>query len=155
MMDRPSVNVFPRGGGIGQGLAMAVGAAVARPERPTLALVGDGGLAVHLGELLTVAQERPWLIVLVFDDGGYGVLRNTQDAFVGRRTGVDLATPDFVTLAASMDIPAWSVGNAFEFERAFSEAVAVRGPALVRVDVPAMGDLPRPFTPPVSIPGRG
>lgn len=154
MMDRPSVNVFPRGGGIGQGLAMAVGASVARPDRPTLALVGDGGLAVHLGELLTVAQERPWLVVLVFDDGGYGVLRNTQDAFVGRRTGVDLTSPDFVALAASMDIPSWSVSSAFELEQAFSEAVAVRGPALVRVDVPAMGDLPRPFTPPVSIPGR-
>lgn len=75
----PATNVFPRGGGIGQGLAMGIGAALGRPDTPTVVIAGDGGLAVHLGELLTLAQERPRLTLLVFNDGGYGVLRNMQD----------------------------------------------------------------------------
>ena len=51
-----------------------------RPDAPTVVIAGDGGLAVHLGELLTLAQEKPRLMLLVFNDGGYGVLRNMQDA---------------------------------------------------------------------------
>src|SRR5699024_4964973 len=101
----PRCNIFPRGGGIGQGLAMAIGAAITQPELPTLALVGDGGLAVHLGELATLAQERPWVLVLLYNDSGYGVLRNTQDAYTQHRAGVDLATPDFSLLSSSMGLP--------------------------------------------------
>ena len=78
-MHDPRANVFPRGGGIGQGLGMGIGAALARPDEPTVVIAGDGGLAVHLGELLTLAQERPRLTLIVFNDGGYGVLRNMQD----------------------------------------------------------------------------
>ena len=95
----PRDNVFPRGGGIGQGLGMGIGAALARPGSPTVVLAGDGGLAVHLGELLTLAQERPRLTLIVFNDGGYGVLRNMQDRYGDRRSGVDLVTPDFEQLA--------------------------------------------------------
>ena len=100
----PRDNVFPRGGGIGQGLGMAIGAALAaRPA--TVVLVGDGGLAVHFGELLTLAQERPWLVLLVFNDGGYGVLRNMQDGYGDRRSGVDLVTPDFARWRAPRRCP--------------------------------------------------
>lgn len=56
---RPARQRLPRGGGIGQGLGMGIGAALARPDAPTVVIAGDGGLAVHLGELLTLAQERP------------------------------------------------------------------------------------------------
>ncbi|KHL15242.1 UNVERIFIED_CONTAM: acetolactate synthase [Mumia flava] len=152
-VDDPSVNVFPRGGGIGQGLAMGIGAAIARPDLPTLILAGDGGLAVHLGELGTLAQERPWAVLLLFNDGGYGVLRNTQDGFVGRRSGVDLATPDFGRLAAAYGLPHTVVRSVDAIEEALASALSARGPAVVEVDVDALGPIPRPFTPPVSIPG--
>lgn len=151
-IDDPTCNIFPHGGGIGQGLAMAIGAALSRPESPTLALTGDGGLAVHLGELLTMAQEQPWLVLLVFNDRGYGVLRNTQDAFVSRRSGVDLTTPDFSKLAGSLDLPFWRVGALDDVEGALVAAVSTRGPAIVEVDVDQMGAMPKPFTPPVKIP---
>jgi acetolactate synthase-1/2/3 large subunit len=152
-VDDPSVNVFPRGGGIGQGLAMGIGGALARPEVPTLILVGDGGFAVHLGELGTLAQENPWAVVLLFNDGGYGVLRNTQDAHVGRRSGVDLATPDFGLLAAAYGLPHWRVKSTDDIEGALAAALSVRGAAVVEIDVDALGPIPRPFTPPVKIPG--
>jgi acetolactate synthase-1/2/3 large subunit len=150
----PGTNVFPLGGGIGQGLAMGVGAALACPDVPTLVIAGDGGLAVHLGELMTLAQERPWLVLVVFNDGGYGVLRNMQDKYAGRRSGVDLFTPDFGLLAAAVDIPFTRVKDAAAFDEAFAAAVAERGPYLVEVDITSVGPTPVQFTPPVAIPGR-
>ncbi|WP_258040269.1 thiamine pyrophosphate-dependent enzyme, partial [Streptomyces sp. SM9] len=149
----PRDNLFPRGGGIGQGLGMGIGAALADPSRPTLVMAGDGGLAVHLGELLTVAQERPRLTLVVFNDGGYGVLRNMQDAHFGRRSGVDLTTPDFAALAAAVHLPYARIGAADEAHQVLAEAVASDGPVLVEVDLAALGPMKSPFTPPVSLPG--
>jgi acetolactate synthase I/II/III large subunit len=150
----PRTNIFPLGGGIGQGLAMGIGAWFGRPDVPTLVIAGDGGLAVHLGELITLAQERPWLVLVVFNDGGYGVLRNMQDRYMSRRSGVDLFTPDFGALAQAVGMPYARVTSADGFDAAFAAAIATRGPALVEVDVAAVGPTPVPFTPPVSIPGH-
>lgn len=149
----PRSNVFPRGGGIGQGLGMGIGAALADPERPTVVIAGDGGLAVHLGELLTVAQERPRLTVLVFNDGGYGVLRNMQDRYSERRSGVDLATPDFELLARACGLPYLRIADAEHARPVLEQAVGAEGPTLVEVDLASLGPMKNPFTPPVKIPG--
>ncbi|WP_328531124.1 thiamine pyrophosphate-binding protein [Nocardioides sp. NBC_00368] len=150
----PRDNVFPRGGGIGQGLGMGLGAAMGRHDEPTVVIAGDGGLAVHLGELLTLAQERPWLVLLVFNDGGYGVLRNMQEARGVDRAGVDLTTPDFAGLASSLGLPYQRIGTAAEATTELEQAVARRGPVLVEVDLESFGPMPRPFTPPVKVPDR-
>lgn len=149
----PSTNLFPLGGGIGQGLAMGIGGALARPDTPTLVIAGDGGLAVHLGELGTLAQEHPWLVLCVFNDRGYGVLRNMQDAHRDRRSGVDLATPDFAGLAAAYRLPFQRVTAAEDFPEALDRSLATRGPCVIEIDVTAVGPTPIPFTPPVTIPG--
>lgn len=150
----PRANVFPRGGGIGQGLAMGIGASLARPDEPTVVIAGDGGLAVHLGELLTLAQERPRLTLIVFNDGGYGVLRNMQATYTERRSGVDLFTPDFARLAAACSLPYARIGDASEAAKVIDAAVASDGPTLVEVDLAALGPMRNPFTPPVKIPTR-
>ncbi|WP_369180574.1 thiamine pyrophosphate-binding protein [Streptomyces mutabilis] len=150
----PRANVFPRGGGIGQGLGMGIGAALARPDEPTVVIAGDGGLAVHLGELLTLAQERPRLTLVVFNDGGYGVLRNMQATYTERRSGVDLFTPDFAQLAAACSLPYARIGDASEAAKVIDAAVASDGPTLVEVDLAALGPMKNPFTPPVKIPAR-
>ncbi|WP_030175886.1 thiamine pyrophosphate-binding protein [Streptomyces sp. NRRL S-813] len=148
----PRANVFPRGGGIGQGLGMGIGAALARPEQPTVVIAGDGGLAVHLGELLTVAQERPRLTLIVFNDGGYGVLRNMQDKYGERRSGVDLFTPDFAPLAAACALPYARIAAEADAAPVLQAALASDGPTLVEVDLDALGPMKNPFTPPVTIP---
>ncbi|WP_306328460.1 thiamine pyrophosphate-binding protein [Streptomyces venezuelae] len=150
----PKDNVFPRGGGIGQGLGMGIGAAIGRPDTPTVVLAGDGGLAVHLGELLTLAQERPRLTLIVFNDGGYGVLRNMQDRYGERRSGVDLVTPDFELLARACGLPYLRITAEEHAAPVIGEAVASDGPTLVEVDLTALGPMKNPFTPPVRIPGR-
>ncbi|MGW3816978.1 thiamine pyrophosphate-binding protein [Streptomyces sp. NPDC005046] len=150
----PRDNVFPRGGGIGQGLGMGIGAALARPDAPTVVIAGDGGLAVHLGELLTLAQERPRLTLIVFNDGGYGVLRNMQDRYSERRSGVDLATPDFELLARACGLPYLRIAAEEHAGPVLDEAIASGGPTLVEVDLTALGPMKVPFTPPVRIPGQ-
>lgn len=148
----PATNLFPVGGGIGQGLATGIGAAIAGPDAPTVVLAGDGGLAVHLGELATLAQERPWLVLVVFNDGGYGVLRNMQDRHTGQRSGVDLYTPDFAALSRSLDLPYLLVRDAEDFAESLAKALAHHGPAVIEVDVTALQPAPDPFVPPVHIP---
>lgn len=147
-------NIFPLGGGIGQGLAMGIGAALGRPEVPTVVIAGDGGLAVHLGELASLAGSGAWCVVVVFNDGGYGVLRNMQEANGFDRSGVDLFTPRFDLLAASLDLPYTLVQGPGRFEQALADAVAGHGPAIIEVDVTAVEPTPGPFTPPVHIPAR-
>ncbi|MBB3036807.1 thiamine pyrophosphate-binding protein [Hoyosella altamirensis] len=145
-------NIFPLGGGIGQGLAMGIGAAFARPDVPTVVLAGDGGLAVHLGELATLAGSQAWCVVLIFNDGGYGVLRNMQRANGFARSGVDLYTPDFGLLAQSLNIPYTLVRGAGVFPDALRRALEHRGPTIIEVDVEALDPAPQEFTPPVHIP---
>jgi acetolactate synthase-1/2/3 large subunit len=148
----PATNVFPLGGGIGQGLAMGLGAALARPDAPTLVLAGDGGLLVHLGELATVAEQRPWLVLVVCNDGGYGVLRNMQRASGWQPRGVDLFTPDLAKLAGAMGLGYGLARDSAGFDALFAGAVAGRAPFLLEVDVAALDPPPAPFVPPVAMP---
>ena len=145
-------NVFPLGGGIGQGLAMGIGATLARPEAPTVVLAGDGGLSVHLGELASLRGTGGRCVVVVFNDAGYGVLRNMQEANGMARSGVDLWTPDFSALAEAMGMPYWHTGTPGTFGLALREALASGAPAMIEVDVPSLDPRPGAFTPPVHIP---
>lgn len=153
-VDRRS-NIFPLGGGIGQGLGMAIGASVGRPDVPTIAFVGDGGLAVHLGEIGSLVQSGAWCTLLVFNDSGYGVLRNMQQANGFAEVACDLVTPDFAQLAAAYGLPYWRADNERPFREVLQAAVDVRGPALIEVPVGELQPPPRPFTPPVHIPTKG
>ncbi|HEY6493720.1 MAG TPA: thiamine pyrophosphate-dependent enzyme, partial [Trebonia sp.] len=148
----PATNIYPLGGGIGQGLAMGIGAAAARPDAPTVVIAGDGGLSVHIGEMATLAQQRPWLVLIVFNDGGYGVLRSLQEQHGKRHSGVDLLSFDFGHVAASVGIGHRLVRAAGDFDEALAGALAERGPSVVEVDMTAIGPMPRPFVPPLPVP---
>jgi acetolactate synthase-1/2/3 large subunit len=148
-------NLFARGGGIGQGLAMGVGAAIGRPETPVVVIAGDGGLVVHLGELYTLAEQRLAVTVVVFNDGGYGVLRNLQVAEGRPRAGVDLLAPDFALLAASAGMPYARITEAGQARSVLADAVASGAPSLVEVDVEALGPMAVPFVPPAEADADG
>jgi acetolactate synthase-1/2/3 large subunit len=139
-MTPESVGIYALGGGIGQGMPMAIGAALGAPGRKTVALVGDGGLYVALGELATAVQEKADLVMLVMNDRGYGVIRNIQDAkFGGRHYFVDLHTPDFGDLARTMGWHFRRVGSLNEFPDAFAASLAAKGPAMIEIDMTAIG----------------
>ena len=120
---------YPVGWGtLGFGLPAALGPAAA--GYPTIAVCGDGGLMMALGELATLVQQRLPVVVLVVDDGGYGMLRYDQEVAGHPRVGVDLVTADFPALAAAFGLPAVSVDGIADLPDALGQAV---GPCLVHV----------------------
>ena len=128
----PRLLAYPVGWGtLGFGLPAAIGPAAA--GHPVVAVCGDGGLAMGLGELATLVQERLPVVVLVVDDGGYGMLRYDQSRAGARHVGVDLATPDFVALAAAFGLPATAVAAVADLGPALAAALGSGGPHLVHV----------------------
>lgn len=98
--DRPRTWFVPSGfGTLGFALPAAIGAKLARPETPTVAIIGDAGVMFTIQDLMTAVEHHVPIVVLVFNDRGYGVERHHQDHLYGRRSGVDLLPPDFVALA--------------------------------------------------------
>ena len=150
-LDDPRQGVHSLGGAIGQGVPMAIGAALARPEPKTVTLVGDGGFMLAVGELATAVQERANLVYILMNDGGYGVIRNIQDAhYGGRRAYADLVNPDFAKLAQSLGLWHRRADSVEGFAREFDAALSVPGPAIVEVDMTALGPFAKPFAgPPV------
>lgn len=142
------------GGGIGQCLSMAIGAAVGaagtNPERITFALVGDGGLALNAAELPTAVQENSGLVLLVMNDGGYGILRNLADQqFDGRRIYSDLHTPDFGLLAQAHGYRYHKVTTLDGIEAQLRAALRETRPAtLIEFDMNAIGPMAVPFAGP-------
>jgi acetolactate synthase I/II/III large subunit len=136
----PRRAVHAMGGGIGQGLAMAVGAALAGDGRKTVALVGDGGLMLGLGELATAADSGADIALVLMNDGGYGVIRNIQDnMYGGRQCYADLLTPDFSRVAASLGIPHRRIAALDEFAPAFAASIRLKGLSIVELDMRAIG----------------
>jgi acetolactate synthase-1/2/3 large subunit len=138
---RPRTSIRSASAAIGPGLPLALGAA-AGSGRPTVLIAGDGGFMLHVGELVTAVQHNLPVVVCLFNDRGYGVLRGIESRqFEGRNFGVDLATPDFPALAASMGVRATRVASPAEFETAFRAAIASGKPALLDVDLLALSPL--------------
>lgn len=141
----PRTSIHASGGGIGQGLPTALGAQMGQLDRVVVLMAGDGGYMLNVGEMPVAVQENLPLIVLLFDDAGYGVLRNIQDAAYGRQVAVDLVSPDFVMLAKSMGYESNRVGSPDELVNELEAAVARRKPTMIVVDMNAVGPMAKPF----------
>ena len=85
------------------------------------------------------------------NDGGYGVIKNIQDAHYGsRQVYADMRNPDFGQLSASLGVPHEVVRDPGAFATAFEKALGTPGPAIVEVDMASVGPFARPFAgPPV------
>lgn len=149
----PSTNIYPIGAGIGQGMCLGIGAALAPGGRKTAVLIGDGGFALSLCELWTAIQEQLDIVIIVANDQGYGVIRHIQDKAAGGRRRFDtLAAPDLGELARVAGVPFWRVDRADAFGSTVAEAVAVTGPTIVEIDMTAIGHHPPyfPYAPKVG-----
>jgi acetolactate synthase-1/2/3 large subunit len=86
-------------GTLGYALPAAIGAKLACPEKPVVAICGDGGFLFTLQELATARALDLDLVVLVFNDNAFGAIRQYQDRVLGgRHIGSELTNPDFVKL---------------------------------------------------------
>jgi acetolactate synthase-1/2/3 large subunit len=134
------------GGAIGQGLPVAVGAAVACPDRPVFALQGEGSAMYTIQSLWTMAREQLDVTVVIFNNRSYAIL-NIELERVGARAGgpkaksqLDLSGPeiDFVQIAAGLGVPAERVDTAEQLLASLERAAAERGPRLIEVIVPSV-----------------
>jgi acetolactate synthase-1/2/3 large subunit len=129
----PRCFLYPLGSGtLGYAWPAALGAAVALPGTPALAVVGDGGFLYGTQELAAARQHELDVVVLVVDDGGYGILREYQRDSFGETYAVDLEEPNYVALAEAYGIPAERT-TPEELGAALARAFAHEGPALVHL----------------------
>lgn len=126
---------------MGFALPAAIGAALidrgegARAPRPVVALTGDGGLLMCVGELMTAARERLKLVVIVFSDASLSLIEIKQQARQYCFDGVALGRVGWTTLAESFGLAAFSAGREDELTRAIDAAMAVDGPALIEARI--------------------
>ncbi|SAK64847.1 thiamine pyrophosphate-binding protein [Caballeronia ptereochthonis] len=148
----PRAGVHALGGGIGQGMQMAIGAALSGAAQKTVALVGDGGLMVNVGELATAVQEKANVMIVLMNDQCYGVIRNIQDAqYGGRRMFVDLHQPDFAQFCASLGLAHRRITSLDQADDIVREGLEIEGPVLVEVDMLSIGSFATAFAgPPVK-----
>ncbi len=124
-------------GTLGSGFPTALGAKVAHPDRPVVAITGDGGFMFAVQELATAVQFNIAVVVLVFNNNSYGnVRRDQRERFEGRVVASDLINPDFVKLAESFGVGAARVTAPDGFRPALEKALAAGGPYLIDVEVP-------------------
>jgi acetolactate synthase-1/2/3 large subunit len=130
-------------GTLGWGVATALGAKHALGDVPVIAISGDGGFMFNVQELATAVRHRIPLVVVIFNDGAYGNVRNMQRDLHGNRLiGSDLANPDFVRLAESFGIGGYRVSGPEALRQALEKALGKNEPALIEVPC---GDMPSPW----------
>ena len=123
-------------GNLGSGFPTALGAKVAFPSRPVVAICGDGGFMFGVQELATAAQYGINVIILLFNNNSYGnVLRDQTMGFGGRITGAILKNPDFIQLATAFDIPAERVRTPEQLSRVLELAIASNRPWLIEIEL--------------------
>jgi acetolactate synthase I/II/III large subunit len=124
-------------GTLGSGFPTALGAKVANPDRPVVAITGDGGFMFGVAELATAVQFNIGVVTLVFNNNSYGnVRRDQRTRFDGRVVASDLVNPDFVKLAESFGVAASRVTSPDHFRPALEKALAAGAPYLIAIEIP-------------------
>jgi acetolactate synthase-1/2/3 large subunit len=144
------------GGAIGQGLPNAVGAAIAAPQRPVIALIGDGTAMYTLQALWTMAREQLNVTSIIFNNASYSVLNvelervGAEDAGPKAKAQLDLTGPvlNFAQLGQGMGVHAVRTTTTEEFLKALEYALATPGPHLIEAMVPqALSGMKRKMLP--------
>lgn len=122
-------------GTLGFALPAAVGARLAG-ERDVIALIGDGGLMFTLGELAVAVEQRLALPILVWNNSGYGEIRDFMDEAQVPQEGVNLVTPDFVALAGSFGAAGCRIERPQQLGPAIAAALERDTPTLIEITAP-------------------
>ncbi len=120
-------------GSMANALPQAVGAAASHPGRQVVALSGDGGVAMLLGELLTLTQNRLPVKVVVFNNASLNFVELEMKAAGFVTTATDLENPSLAAIAGAAGLKAFRVERSQDLRAALEEAFAYDGPALVDV----------------------
>ena len=144
----PETNIYPVGAAIGPGFQLGMGAALGSGKK-TVAMTGDGGFFLNLGEIWTAVQENIDCCILVMNDQQYGVIKDIQTAMYGERHFfADPVGPPLDKLAELAGMPYFKCTDGSKFGATVAEALKVNGPTMVEVDMNSIGEFPAYFVPP-------
>lgn len=137
---RPHTTLTNTGGAIGQGLPVAMGAAIACPDRRVVGLLSDGSTQYTIQTLWSLAHEALDVVVLIAANHEYAILRNElrrDGATLGKRaealTALDKPRIDWVGLAQAYGVPATRATTAEELTHQLQQAFGRKGPALIEM----------------------
>jgi acetolactate synthase-1/2/3 large subunit len=131
---RPGTFLGPTSGAMGYGLPAAVAAGLVHRDRTIVALVGDGGLGMTLGEIETAVRMGLRTVVLVFDNEQYGMIRTHQDGREGGSTaGTDLGPIDFAAAARALGARGARVDADAGLEPALRQALVADRPTVIQL----------------------
>jgi acetolactate synthase-1/2/3 large subunit len=120
-------------GTLGYAIPAAIGAKLGRPEKPVIALIGDGAAQFTLGEIASAVDAKTPVIFLIWNNQGYGEIQRYFEESGVESVGVDLHTPDFVALGKSFGCSACRASDLEELKNALKKAAANPGPTLIEV----------------------
>lgn len=130
----PRTFLFPWGyGTIGFSFPAAIGAKVACPERPVVAMCGDGAFMYTCQELATAVKYGINVPVILFNDDCYANIKQQQVKDFGRCSEVDLVNPDFVKFAESFGANGVKIGDWGDLKPAIEEALEADGPTIIEI----------------------
>lgn len=119
---------------LGFALPAAIGARLADPAAPTVALAGDGAFMFTMAELSAAVQEDVPIVAVVCNDGGFeSIRRQQQSKFDGRMVSVDIRSPDFAAYARSVGAEGFAVEQLDDFPSVLEQAAATGRPSLIEV----------------------
>lgn len=127
------------------GMASAIGLQKCQPGRQVIAMCGDGGFTMLLGDLLTIVQEQLPIKIVIFNNGKLGFVEIEQKAEGMLNTFTHLQNPNFGELAKAMGLWGHQVDKAEDLDSAVVEWLAQPGPALLDVKVNSMELVMPPF----------
>jgi acetolactate synthase-1/2/3 large subunit len=124
-------------GTLGYGLPAAIGAKLAMPQRPVLAVVGDGGVQFSSAELIAAREAEAGVIVVLWNNHCYAEIRDYMTAREIPPLGVDILPPDFAALAKSCHVQHQSVSSREQLREALIRLADTRQPVLLELDAAA------------------
>jgi pyruvate dehydrogenase (quinone) len=120
-------------GSMANALPQAIGAQLAYPDRQVISLSGDGGLAMLMGELLTVAQHELPLKIVLFNNHRLGMVQMEMEVVGLPHYGCELKNPNFALLAQAVGLTGIRVEDPAQVRTALEQALGTKGPVLVDV----------------------
>ena len=124
---------------MGYALPAAIGSCLHEPDRPVVAVTGDGGMLMGLAELATAAEHKCNITLIVLNDAALSLIDLKQQNLQMASKGVRYPATKFATIAKGFGCKAWTVGPDDQLEPALRKALAVKGPSVVDVAIDPSG----------------
>jgi pyruvate dehydrogenase (quinone) len=120
-------------GSMANAMPMAIGAAFARPDQQIIALCGDGGISMLMGDLATIVQYKLPIKLVVFDNRALGMVKLEMEVAGLPDYETDMHNPDFAAVAIAMGMRGYTINDPDDVESTLREAFAAEGPALINI----------------------